>query len=227
MIHSLTGAAKELAPTLIWTKDQEHVIRAHLKLLNQADQVICMRTPKDFELAKLKAVFQKNGSDECFVCITLGGAHIFFKTRFKIQDNVGLKFFLPTTAYEVQRRANPRYEIPQGYVFWAEFLNPTNLKESIKRKIYDISAGGLALVLPEQEASPYVTGVILQQLKISVRGKLIAGEGEVRYSKALSETWNGKFKKVGIRFKEFLPQDIELIREYVADETQKSFLRFL
>src|SRR5689334_19483403 len=104
MIHFLVEAAKELAPTLVWTKDQEHVIRSQLKLVNRVDQIICARTPKDFDLGKLKEVFKKNGSEECHVCITLGTAHIFFKTRFKTQDSAGLKFFLPSMAYQVQRR---------------------------------------------------------------------------------------------------------------------------
>lgn len=225
-LRYLVEGTKTLAQTLIWTQDQENVIRSHLTVFSQVDRVIYAWLPKDFDFKKFQETLAKDKTNECFFSISLPAANLFFKAKFLGHDTAGLKFTIPDKMFKVQRRKNVRFQIPEGHVLRVEFPDPLLKEIQHRKRILDISAGGISFLAGEEEAPVYQTGVIIKGARITVRLKQVTFDAEVRHTKPL-ETFKEKGIRVGVSFKNILPADSELVASYVFEESRKYFARFL
>jgi hypothetical protein len=223
----LTEGTKALASSMIWTEDQAFVINSHITSLDQLDKAFFVRIPKDFDLKQMNHAVASTGKNECFFSISLPSANLFFKTAFRDQALKELKFTIPKIAYKVQRRANVRFSIPEGHLLWVEFQDPLFPEKTLKKKVIDISAGGLAFSISQEEHGMYVPGFILRNMKFTVRGKLIVTEAEVRHKQDIDVTSLDRHKKVGILFKNLPAASTSLVATYVFDESRKYFMRFM
>lgn len=221
----LAEGAKAAASTLIWLKDdQDNVIQSHITLFNALDRALYFKMPENFDYPQFVDQLTKRKLEDCLFSASLPSANLFFKARLLDFDaTLGLKFEIPGKAYKVQRRRETRYQIPMGYALPVEFDHPKISRETLRKKIIDISAGGLSFLTDTDEAELYTAGEILKNLKVTVRAKLIQTDGEIRHTKQISE----KSLKIGIAFKTISAPDSSLIASYVFDESRKFLSRFI
>lgn len=227
VLRFLAEGSKSFAAVMIWTDNQEMVINTHLALLNAADRFFYTSTPPDLNLPIFIDHLARKSSAEVFFSVSLASANLFFKAKFRDADGTGLKFDLPAKTYKVQRRKDVRFQIPEGYLLKVEFQDPLFPGTTHSRKVFDISAGGMSFIVPEQDAPLFTEGLILHGIQFTLRGKKIITEGEVRHARPLPARSKEQGTKVGILFKKLAQLDNQAITAYVFDETRKYFSRFL
>ena len=219
--------AKTLSSAMIWTKDQAQVINSHISVYSDAGHCFYCWTPKDFDPHQFMDEMAKSGESECYFSISLLRANIFFKTRFVGFDSAGLQFKLPTKVFNVQRRKNLRFPIPDGYTIKADYADPLSPETVLTKKILDMSAGGISFLIQENEVPIYPAELILKDLSFTVRGKKITVSAEVRHAKKLPEGSRFQGFAVGVMFKEIRAADSQHIAGFVFEESRKYFSRFI
>jgi hypothetical protein len=219
--------AKTLSTAMVWTKDQEHVINTHVSVYSEAGSCFYCWVPKGFDPKKFMDDLAKMSENECFFSISLQRANIFFKTRFIGFDSAGLQFKLPSKVYKVQRRKDLRFPVPDGIAIKVEYKDPLAPDTRISKKVLDISASGLAFLIPEAEAPLYPSGLTLQDFSFSIRNKKITVSVEIRHARKLGPDSRAKGFAVGVLFKDIRPGDGQHIAGYVFEESRKYFSRFI
>lgn len=212
---------------MIWTKNQEQVINTHLSLYSDAEQVLYFWKPKEFDGAKFTEALAKSGATECFFSLSLTRANLFFKTSFVGHDSGGIKFRFPKQLYKVQRRKDLRFPIPDGLVIKAEFNDPVFPDKQLTRRVIDLSAGGLCLLISDSDAPLLPTGLVLTEISLNINGRTIKCAGEIRYVRPLPPDSKHTGFKLGVLFQNLRPGDQQHIASYVFEETRKYFSKFL
>jgi hypothetical protein len=223
----LREAAKTLSAAMIWSKDQAQVVNTHLTLLSEVDKALYAWIPKDVNPAKFMDEVARTGTEDCFFSVSLQRASIFFKARFKGYDEGGLKFALPTQLYKVQRRKDLRFTVPEGHLLKVDFEDPLFPGTMASRRILDLSASGLAFLAGPDEAPQFATGLILKKVTVTVRGRPILTEAEVKHARPLPDLSPLKGSKVGILFKGMRAADVQHLASYVFEESRKFLSRFM
>ncbi len=221
-----TECIKHFSSANIWEKDQSEVIHTHLTLLSKSEQIFYAWIPKDFNLKQFIIRLQAN-HHECIFNVSLPYAQIFFKTSFAGHDSAGLRFHIPQTVYKIQRRKNARFKIPDQYVLKVEFKDPLFPEISQKKKVIDISAGGLAFLTAGKDLTVYQPGMLISELTLKIYQKRIISAAEVRHAKFLPNQPDDKNVKVGVLYVGLKSTDENLIASYVMDETSKHFAKLL
>jgi hypothetical protein len=216
-------ASQTTASTLVWTKNQENITQSRISMISETDRSFYAWVPQDFELLRFQDELKEKQTSDCFFSVSLSQANIFFKTTFLEYDSAGLKFKIPDKVYKVQRRKNVRCQIPDDYSMPAEFQDPLYPQKTLKKKVLDISAGGISFITHEKDDPLFQVGMILNSFKFSIRLRLIRVTAEVRHKKALPN----QSIKVGLMFTEISAADVEHISAYVFDENRKYFASFL
>lgn len=104
---------------------------------------------------------------------------------------------MPTEIRIDERRAHPRFLVPDGSTVFAQLTRATKGRPTVEVRPWDLSAGGACFVCPsDQKLAKLRRGEVLKVL-IHYRGKTIAGPAEVCFSRAIT----GRVVKVGVRFK--------------------------
>lgn len=227
ILRLLAEGAKTLSSALIWTNNQEILLRAQLVLFSNVDKALYTSIPKDFQVSQLMDTLAKNKTDECFFNLSLPQANIFFKTSFKDYDSAAIRFTLPEKAFKVQRRQNIRYQIPDGHVLRVDFQDPLFPETVHNKKVVDISAGGLSFEVEEKDLSLFPAGLVLKGLSFTVKGRTVYVEAEVRHQKKSPGKNEPKNAKVGVQFKNISAKDVDCIASYVFEESRKFYSKFL
>ncbi len=223
----LKEAAKTFSSTIIWTKNQKHIINTHLTLYSETDQVIYTWTPKGFDPEKLLVDLHKMDAFECYFSVSLPQANVFFKCKLKGHDKGGMKFSIPEKLFKVQRRQDVRYTIPDTHVMKINFQDPIFPESILTKKVIDLSAGGIAFHATEVEKSMLHVNLVLKDMNITIHTKELKFEGEIRHVQPISEDDPKKGIKVGIMFQKIKPQDTQTIAQYVFEETRKYYSKFM
>jgi hypothetical protein len=223
----LRESVKTLAPVMLWTRNQEHVIHTHLTLVSDVDKVLYVWVPKDVDPRQFMDELARNGISECFFSISLSRAVVFFKAAFKDFDPGGFRFRIPKQLFKVQRRKDMRFPIPDGFVLKVEYRDPLLPDSFVTRKVIDLSAGGMAIAVPAHEAPVYVVGLVLKQFTFTLRGKKLVVDAEVRYAREQPEDSRLPGLKVGVQFQDLRASDSQYIASYVFEESRKFLSRFL
>ena len=146
-------------------------------------------------------------------------------------NEMGMKFFSPLEIFKVQRRKDFRAPIPDGYVMYVTFTDPLIPNKEVKAKVFDISAGGLSLVIPHEEEAGFEPKKILKNMKLTLKNHDIECEGEIRYTQDLATrthvTKMIEGIKVGIKFNKIKEADTQKIASYVLEESRKYFTRYV
>ena len=221
----LRDGARHFSSTLIWTKNQENVLRTHLTLFSDTDRLLYCALPKEVDPKKFLA--DAGGAQEFFFSISLSYANIFFKTAFAGIDKAGLRFRIPEQVFKVQRRKDMRFRVPEGHVLKVEFDDPLNPGQVIQKKVFDISASGLAFVTEIEDESVYVSGLLLHHMKFSLNSRQITVDAEVRHRRAVESARKKELTKVGVTFKYIKAADSQFIASYAFEESRKYFVRFI
>ncbi|OFZ55292.1 MAG: hypothetical protein A2428_09115 [Bdellovibrionales bacterium RIFOXYC1_FULL_54_43] len=225
--HLLSEGAKSFASTLIWTKDQQNVIRTHLTLFSRKDSLIWAWTPKNFDLKKfMRELEGPGGVHDCYFSVSLAWANIFFRTAFSGPDSAGLCFHAPERVYKVQRRKDLRYRIPEGHVLKLEFDDPLFPDQKQTKKVFDLSASGVSFLTDPSDKEVFVDGAVLKNVTFTIDLRKIVAHVEIRHSKEVM-VQRKPCLKVGLIFKGMRPGDSQKIASYVFEESRKYFLRFI
>ncbi len=213
---------------MIWTRNQELVINSHLSMFSEIDQVLYAWIPKDLEPKKFMDELAKSGSNETYFSMSLSRANLFFKTIFIGTDSGGLRFRSPDKLFKVQRRKDMRYTIPDTHALKLAFQDPIFPETRLTKRVIDISASGLAIVVADEEESFYHPGMILQKLSITLRSRVVeVASAEIRHMRVLPAGRQIKGVKIGLQFSAIMPGDAQWIASYVFEESRKMFTRFI
>jgi c-di-GMP-binding flagellar brake protein YcgR len=226
VLRYLVDGAKTLAQTTLWTENQESLLQTHITSFSQGDRSLYIWLPTEAENSPVLNSLAKKGTDEVFFSVYLSTANLFFKTRLLDVGKSELKFLAPEKVFKVQRRANVRFQIPDGHVLRVEFPDILLPEVLQRKKVVDISAGGLSFLTSPEEAPIYQKGVIVRDLKLVLHLQTLTFDAEVRHFKPV-ETFKEKSIRVGISFKNILPEDVAAIAQFVLEESRKYFARFI
>ena len=227
ILSFLTDGTKAFSAATIWVKDQEGTIASHLVMINAAEQTFQAWIPEGFDIKKFLTEMRDRGSVEYLFSVTLARANVFFKTNFKTYDSAGLKFTLPKQMFKVQRRKNARLIIPTTYSIKVEFQDPLFDETVLKKKLFDVSAGGLAFLTASDDTPLYPSGLSLKNFHFNIKHQTVSTAAEVRHISTLSATVAEKTIKVGVIFNNISRHDADLIASYVFDESRKLFSKLL
>jgi hypothetical protein len=223
----LREGAKTLASAMLWTKDQTHVLQTHVSHYSESDQHLCFWIPKETDPKQLVSGLAELGEKECFFSISLPRANIFFKASFLGLEKAGFMFKLPSRIFKVQRRKDLRFAVPDGHILKATFQDPLQSSDSLTRKVHDISAGGVSLVISEEDRPLFPAGTVLKEFFFIINGRRIACEGEVRHVKRVTADSRNPGLRAGVMFKRLRAADEQWIASYVFEESRKYYSRFL
>jgi len=224
--HLLKEAAKAFASAMIWTKDQGQVLRTHVSRYNPADVGLCTGFPKDFDQRAFSDALKRSGVNECYFSVSLSWANVFFKTPFVGTDSEGLRFRVPDRVYKVQRRKDLRFRIPEGQALKVQFHDPLTAESLLQKRVFDISASGFSFLINPEEQDIYSSGLSLKNVNLSIAGRAIAVEAQVKHRKQI-QALGKTLIKVGCLFTAIRPGDSQKIASYVFEESRKYFLRFV
>lgn len=223
----LSEAIKSAASTVLWTKNQERVVNTLLSGYNDLDDSLTAVTPKNFDAEGFKAVVTQLEKPEIFFSVSLARANVFFKCDLIGITAKEIRFTAPKALYKVQRRKSFRLPIPDGYVVYAEFDDPLFPETRQKKKLIDISAGGVSFYTNIEDQGRYTQGQQLKQFSFKIKNRDIQCIGEVRHSNMLSGRTRSHGVKVGVQFKGLRVADVQFIAAYVFEESRKYFTKFM
>ncbi len=225
----LRQGVKSFATTILWTKGQEMQLATHLSSYVEGGKYMGLYawSPPEFDRASFEREIAKSPEAECYFSVALTTAHVFFHTRYLGYDPIeGLKFAAPEKVYKVQRRKDFRLPIPDGYLIKMECAHPSDASATFTKKIFDISPGGMSVILDDVEDVLFHEGLFLTGISFRVRGRRIATDAEVRYMKPILFHARLKGIKMGMQFLNLDRKDYEFIKSYVNEESRKYFSKF-
>ncbi|MFZ9594488.1 MAG: PilZ domain-containing protein [Bdellovibrionia bacterium] len=229
IIKYFDEAVKISAATLIWTQEHPEPKRCSFMGLSQLKKLIFTTPPLDCNRDEFYPKLQAAG-DRCLFNVSLERATLFFPAQLISTSFTHLEFSLPKRLFRAQRRKNQRFRILQGYVLRVEFVDPRASATVIRKKIYDISSGGLSFLTEDQERMPFYVGQRIEGMSISLRSETLTLCGEVLHLRRLPKSHPSDTEekiKVGIVFRGINPAHAKLIEAYVAEETRKFFARIV
>lgn len=163
----------------------------------------------------------------CYFNLSSKRASLFFKSSFLNSNEIDLEFEVPEKVFKIQRRKEPRFTIPFGHTLKVEFADPFFSETRIQRKVHDIGTGGLSFCVPPGEEALYPNGLHLYEMKLTLRGKSLTVDAEVRHDSLVNEGPRKGEIKIGVVFTKIKPTDSQLLADYVHEEIQLFYSRFL
>lgn len=222
----LKESASTVASVMLWTKNQEKVLQTHLSAFSESESTLFAWVPPGEKPEEFSQVLSKIPESECYFSLSAPQANIFFKAKYIGFDDGGLKFGLPQKIFKVQRRKDFRFQIPQGHVLRVEFEDLLDSTKTLRPKVLDISAGGLAFIVDETEEALFTQGLKIRNIQFQVKGRKITAHGEVRHKRPLPPESQQTGYKVGVIFLDLKPADHQYISAYVLEESRKYFSKF-
>lgn len=216
-----------LGAAMLWTKNQSLVINTHFKLWSKTDQRLYAHVPLGVTGPGLEDHLRRVGSQEVYCSVSLTRANIFFRCTYTGWDAAGLIFSVPKEVYKVQRRNDLRFSIPEGHVLKVTFEDPTFPEKQMTRKVIDLSAGGLAFLVPETESAFFVQDQKLKGLSFRIKTRDITTQAVVKHKAPLSPNTRLPGVKIGVAFDRLSAGDQQWIHAYVFEETRKMVSKFL
>jgi c-di-GMP-binding flagellar brake protein YcgR len=101
----------------------------------------------------------------------------------------------PVQLFPAERRANPRYQVPDGSHILAEIHCPGSFTP-VRVRPWDLSAGGASFLCPRESTVTALKPGDTLKLKITHRNQSISAEGPVRFTRFLTD----RIIKTGLHF---------------------------
>jgi c-di-GMP-binding flagellar brake protein YcgR len=108
-----------------------------------------------------------------------------------------------------------------------EFKDPLFPEGVASRKVLDISAGGMAFVIAEEDTPLFPVGLTLEQFTFTIKNKKYVTRAEVSNVRKIRTEGRLQGYAVGVRFKDLRPGETQHIASFVFDESRKYFSKFL
>lgn len=221
----IAEGAKTLAPTNIWTVDQIYRFDSKITELSAVEKGLYCWKPNTFDRKKFFDELLAKNTKDCFFSVSLTRATLFFKAKFLDETDVSLKFSIPSSFFKVQRRENMRHLVYRDPKAWVDFPDPLFPEKMLRKKLYDVSAGGLAFLVTTHDAPLFASGLELAHFQFSIKDRIITATSEVLHSKPCKGEQKDLGTKVGVKFRDITAADKNFISGYVFEESQKLFSR--
>lgn len=219
IISLFTEAIHGKSSVLFWVCDQKQTFKSEL-------MVVLSKNPS-FKILKPKNFSPPPKPFSCYFNLTSKRASLFFKCHFLNSNEIELEFEIPEKVFKIQRRKEPRFTVPFGHTLKVEFADPFFSESSIQRKVHDIGIGGLSFCVQPGEDALYPSGLHIYEMKLTLRGKTLVVDAEVRHDSVVNEGPRKGEIKIGVVFTKIKPSDSELLAAYVQEEIQLFYSRFL
>jgi c-di-GMP-binding flagellar brake protein YcgR len=92
----------------------------------------------------------------------------------------------PVELYPAERRAHPRFQVPDGSQIFAQVTCPGALFP-VNVKPWDLSAGGISFMSPRENGVMALKAGNVIDLKLAYRGRPISAKASVRFSRFITE----------------------------------------
>ncbi len=231
----LVGSVKEKARVLLWVKkksDSENELKSPLVPI----EAQFIRINLHEHLMYLKVMQMVNAeylkSDQDIICNVFSSQNnMFFKSKINPQREMLLEISIPHKIFKVQRRENFRYYIPEKQSFYVSFKNPKNEQETFRRKILNLSAGGLAFIAERGDKRLLKVGVLLN-IEFSIKSRCMMSQAEVKHVNLISLCAHANLslepnqEEVGVLFKNITANDLMWLSGYVLDMSTQYFLKY-
>ena len=93
-----------------------------------------------------------------------------------------------------------------------------NTKEKVSNRVLDISAGGVAILVPVDEGSNYTINSQLDKIRFRMRDTDIETTGKVKYIVELPTSSRMRGIKVGVEFMEVSEAAVQAIMAYILEK---------
>lgn len=223
----LKEAVRTIASTMVWSKEQKHVITTDIRAFDEQGKMLTVWVPTGTDPAAFVAQLQALGSMDCYFSLSLTRANVFFKSRCLGHDANGFRFALPEKVFKVQRRKDTRLMIPYTHTVRAEMPDPLFPNQRLSRKVFDVSTGGISLIVTDAEGAMFQAGLQLKGITFSIRSRLIKVDGEVKHLRPQPTGSTAPGVKVGIQFTRVDAGDAAWIGAYIFEETRKYVSKIL
>ena len=163
-LHCINEAIEAGKPSEIWRPKVPGKMEIFLASVNGLKNTFDIYANSK-EKEKLKGTQFEEGVDY-FFSLKLKRAQVLFRTQVQNPDPEMASFFIPKDMFEVQRRFQFRLNLEDGDRGRASF--DPHAKDY---EVYNVSASGAALFLPENEVDTFEKGKILHNLKLTIQNK--------------------------------------------------------
>ncbi|CAK9253094.1 unnamed protein product [Sphagnum jensenii] len=123
----------------------------------------------------------------------------------------------PWTAFKLQRRKEPRYEIPGAYEFYIALRSLEDPKVSIRRRVMDLSMSGMGFYVESPtESELYKKGLFLRRVNLMLENRHIFLDLRVASCVRLKHNPRMPGFKVGVEVMRISPVDKRYVAAYIA-----------
>ncbi|MBU6376493.1 MAG: PilZ domain-containing protein [Bdellovibrionales bacterium] len=173
-------AAKSACPITVWTKSKAVLFRATISSFDFSKNTFRAEIPKDLSLQKVLSIVESG--DGVFLKVDLPSTTILFRTEiFQFsQGNPYLDFKFPKDIYKIQQRKHPRIDVRNDSSIRVFHDDPLQAGRKIRRKVNDISVGGLAVQLFLGEERHYHVGQKLSHFQVQIGSKILICWASIR-----------------------------------------------
>jgi hypothetical protein len=216
-IHEILGnAIKDECDIIVTCK--KHMLTIHTVFGDECDIESELCIPAIANRIEWLKVLDTKPSPSCHVLIKLGPLHIGFLSHFVGPWERGFKLSTPSKMFQLEQRKYRRLQIPSGQPIDVFLRVPDVEKVIERRKLLDISAGGLSFVVSEDELNRYVPKLNIPSIELAIRGMDIKAKGAVANVTDYKDRLRGRGTKVGIEFFDLDEGSFTLITSFVAEQ---------
>lgn len=221
-------ASKLVAKVLLWTEQRALSLQTHLVAVDQVGQTFTTWIPKNKHEQKKMELLVAQPPPFVFFNLPLPQTNLFFRAAFlQHQPSTGTTFALPEKVFQVQRRSYERLTLKEGHSLSVE-LPALPIPEGLQRKkLVDISGGGLAFLTDPLEMNDYWVAKLIPELHLRLSATtVIFAQAEVRHRELLLPPAAHQLR-VGMQFTQISADAREQIESFVAKENLNYYARFL
>jgi len=165
-LRHIRDACKESAQATLWIRDRRTVVKTEVFDFDVDRKSFRIRIPQDVALKEVLALISEE--EGTYFNIKLHDKSIFFRTKFidfRASDHF-IEFTVPDTLFRFQLRRHSRYEAGSDPDIYLSHADPQHQERDIHRNLFDISAGGAALVMHHGEERYYHFQQMITRVKI-------------------------------------------------------------
>jgi hypothetical protein len=168
--EAILRAAKQFCKVSIKILGTDAQFESRLLDAAQIDQVE-VEISSDLPATAFHEAMAKSKTKNCLLLIFVGRYLLGVMTEFEKSDARSISFTFPKKIFKIQRRKNVRYSVPAGYDIFID-CESLETHERVKRKVLDISEGGIAFSLePTENLEAYKTGVVMRDCVLTLRNQ--------------------------------------------------------
>jgi c-di-GMP-binding flagellar brake protein YcgR len=208
------------AKILVWMMvgDKKMTAEATLKMIRDASSEIVVTPTVKGEENFGKIVVNKEK-----VNFYIPSEKILFQAKVKsVDDDLRMTLVFPEVITQVERRSHLRLFVEEDSDISINFVKGVGSQsrnQSFIKKCYDVSAGGLSVVVSRAEAKFFNTSDTILGAQLSIDGHIIYVDMEVVNNVKVSpDSQNNLFyagAKIGLEFKEIEKADKDFIEQFV------------